>query len=115
MHPQHADFLALALPINMDFMHLPDALSQDPYTKDIIEALQRDFGSQPGFHLADEKLFYQTRLVIPDDATLSLKLLAESHDSLAEDTQASHLLLFLAPNETRCEEICSELHGLPTK
>lgn len=37
--PQHADFLALAIPINLDFMDLPDALLEDPYTSNIIESL----------------------------------------------------------------------------
>ena len=37
--PQHADFLALALWISLDFMDLQEALRVDPYTNEILEAL----------------------------------------------------------------------------
>nr|GEU80688.1 retrotransposon Gag domain, retroviral aspartyl protease [Tanacetum cinerariifolium] len=80
--PQHADFLALAMPVNMDFLNLQDALINDPYTKNTITSIIQDPTSHPEFSLSDNKLFYQNRLVISDDSFLRKKLLSECQDSL---------------------------------
>ena len=80
--PQHADFLALAIPVNMDFLNLQEALLNDPYTKNIITSIRQDPTTQPEFSLSDNKLFYHNRLVIPDGSSLRKKLLSECHDSL---------------------------------
>lgn len=81
--PQHADFLALALPVSLDFMDLQKALQVDPYTSKIMKSLSNDPSSYPDFEIADQKLYYKNCLVIPDDASLRQKLLSESHDSLS--------------------------------
>nr|GEW36497.1 retrotransposon Gag domain, retroviral aspartyl protease [Tanacetum cinerariifolium] len=80
--PQHDDFLALAIPVYMDFLNLQDALLIDLYTKNIITSIRQDPTTHPEFSLSDNKLFYQNRLVIPDDSSLRKKILSECHDSL---------------------------------
>ncbi|GJX09956.1 retrotransposon gag domain, retroviral aspartyl protease [Tanacetum coccineum] len=67
---QHDDFLALAIPVKMDFLNLQDALLNDPYTKNIITSIRQDPTTHPEFSLSDNKLFYHNRLVIPDDSSL---------------------------------------------
>lgn len=76
--PQHADFLALAMPIPMDFSTLREALDADPYTKQLISHLT---ASQPGFSLAANYLYYKSRLVVPDYPELKAKIVSEAHDS----------------------------------
>ena len=63
-------------------MDLQEALRVDPYTNEIIEGLSIESTSYPNFHVAEQKLYYKNRLVIPDNAPLKQKLLSESHDSL---------------------------------
>ncbi|GJW26528.1 retrotransposon gag domain, retroviral aspartyl protease [Tanacetum coccineum] len=67
---QHDDFLSLAIPVKMDFLNLQDAFLNDPYTKNIITFIRQDPTTHPEFSLSDNKLFYQNRLVIPDDSSL---------------------------------------------
>ncbi|GKE26455.1 hypothetical protein Tco_1441839, partial [Tanacetum coccineum] len=57
--PQHADFLALAVPIPLDFANWTELLQDDPYTRDIMISIHSDPSSQPDFHVADNKLFYK--------------------------------------------------------
>lgn len=66
------------------FMDLPNALLKDPYTSSSIESLRNDPGSHSVFQMADQKLFYNNRLVIPADSSLRHKILSESHNSLTE-------------------------------
>ena len=63
--PQHADFLALALPITLDFLDLQQALQIDPYTREIMQSITTNPTSHPDFQLVDQKLYYKNRLVIP--------------------------------------------------
>ena len=63
-------------------MELQNALQQDPYTRSIMADLSKDSTSHPNFHVADKKLYYKSRLVIPNLPALKEKLLAESHDTL---------------------------------
>lgn len=49
--PQHADFLALAMPIPLDFGTLKEALEADPYTKQIIADLTTDPALHPDSRL----------------------------------------------------------------
>nr|GEV51607.1 putative RNA-directed DNA polymerase, eukaryota, reverse transcriptase zinc-binding domain protein [Tanacetum cinerariifolium] len=51
--PQHADFLALAIPVNMGFLNLQDALPNDPYTKNIITSIRQDPTTHHEFSLSD--------------------------------------------------------------
>lgn len=80
--PQHLEFLAIALPVNMDLADLQKALLKDPYTRDIIASIRQDPTTHPSFYFTSNKLFYECRLVILEDEVLRQKLLAECHDSL---------------------------------
>ena len=80
--PQPVEFLALALPVNIDFLNLQEALLKDPYTKDILNSIRQDPTNHPGFYFSGNKLFYQNRLVIPRDIALRKKIVSECHDSL---------------------------------
>ncbi|GKE63722.1 retrotransposon gag domain, retroviral aspartyl protease [Tanacetum coccineum] len=80
--PQHAEFLAIALPVNMDFLNLEEALLKDRYTGNIITSINQDQQAYLDFHYVDSKLFYNERLVIPEDNVLRKKILQECHDSL---------------------------------
>lgn len=74
-------FLALAMPIPLDFTTLREALEADPYTKQIISNLASDPSSHPVFSMAAHHLYYKSRLVIPDYPELKIKILSEAHDS----------------------------------
>nr|GEV31078.1 hypothetical protein [Tanacetum cinerariifolium] len=80
--PQHADFMALVLSVNMDFLNLYEALLNDLYTQNIITSISQDPTTHPEFTLSDSKLFYHNCLVILDDLSLRKKLFSECHDSL---------------------------------
>ncbi|GJY50778.1 hypothetical protein Tco_0441625 [Tanacetum coccineum] len=79
---QHADFMALVLSVNMDFLNLHEALLNEPYTQNIITSISQDPTTHHEFSLSDSKLFYHNRLVILDDSPLRKKLLSKCHDSL---------------------------------
>nr|GEX12789.1 putative reverse transcriptase domain, retroviral aspartyl protease [Tanacetum cinerariifolium] len=51
--PQHADFLTLAIPVNMGFLNLQDSLPNDPYTKNIITSIRQDPTTHHEFSLSD--------------------------------------------------------------
>ncbi|KAF7834711.1 retrotransposon gag domain, Retroviral aspartyl protease [Senna tora] len=79
--PQHADFLALSLPHPMDFANWRDALYADPFTRKIMEELTLHSTSHAHFHLANNKLYYKDKLVVPEDTNLRQKLLFEAHNT----------------------------------
>nr|GEV58696.1 retrotransposon protein, putative, unclassified [Tanacetum cinerariifolium] len=76
--PQHADFLTFVVPILLDFL----AFQDDPYTRDIMVAIHSDPSSQLDLHVANNKLFYKERLVVPNSLSFREKLLSEAHDTL---------------------------------
>lgn len=51
--PLNAEFLALAIPVLMDFSNWQDAFQEDTYTREIIQAIHQDPSLQPNFHLVD--------------------------------------------------------------
>ncbi|KAH0746266.1 hypothetical protein KY285_007923 [Solanum tuberosum] len=79
--PLNADFLALAIPVPMDFSNWQNALQADTYTREIIQAIHHDPSLQLDFHLVDQKLYFKERLVVPDQSSIRQKLLSESHDT----------------------------------
>ncbi|KAH0661065.1 hypothetical protein KY290_027036 [Solanum tuberosum] len=79
--PLNAEFLALAIPVPMDFSNWQNALRADTYTREIIQAIHHDPSLQPDFHLLDQKLYFKESLVIPDQSSIRQKLLSESHDT----------------------------------
>lgn len=119
--PQHANLLALALPVSLDFMDSQEALQMDPYTSEIMKSLSKDSTSYPDFQVADQKLYYKHRLVIPDNAPLRQTLLSESHDSVCgswrifEDAQEAFFQFFLAESEARCQALCPKLFNVSTE
>lgn len=81
--PLNAEFLALAIPVPIDFSNWQDALQENTYTREITQSIHQDPSLQPDFHLVDQKLYFKERLVVPDQSSLRQKLLSESHDTPA--------------------------------
>ncbi|PHT36944.1 hypothetical protein CQW23_24644 [Capsicum baccatum] len=79
--PLNAEFLALVIPVPLDFSKWQDSLQEDTYTREIIQAIYQDPFLKPDFHLVDQKLYFKERLVIPDHSSIRQKLISESYDT----------------------------------
>lgn len=74
-------FFQSAIPFTSELYDLSFELALDPFTNAIMQDLQKDLSSRPKFHLANQKLFYYHKVVIPYTSQLRLKLLAEAHST----------------------------------
>lgn len=79
--PQHADFMAIAIPIPMDFNDWQAELQADPYTKQIMEQVSAQPLANFDFHLTSNYVFYKSRLVIPNSSPLKGNILVEAHNT----------------------------------
>lgn len=79
--PLNAKFLALAIPMPMDFCNWQNALQEDTYTRDIIQVFHHDPSLQQDFHLMDQKFYFKERLVTPNQSSIRQKNLSESNDT----------------------------------
>ncbi|CAH9078984.1 unnamed protein product [Cuscuta europaea] len=83
-HPQLAEFFQLVVPMVNNISQLPLALKEDPETRALIEKMQRDPESTPNYSLASGRLYYKSRLVIPNQEELRSKLIEEAHGTPTE-------------------------------
>ncbi|KAD3336176.1 hypothetical protein E3N88_31695 [Mikania micrantha] len=79
------EFLNLGVPHCVNPIDLQTALKENPYTAHIIEQLQVDPHSHPGFVLHGQLLFFRERVVIPNQPKIREQLLFEAHSTLTAD------------------------------
>lgn len=81
--PIQVYFFTLVLPINLDPRELQQTLGPYPYTKQIINDLNKNPNSHPNFSPAGQKLYFNDKLVILQHEELRDKILFEAHNTLA--------------------------------
>lgn len=79
--PHSGELLTLIVPYCVEVAEIKAGYQTDPFTRDLISKLHEDPSSVTDFSLANQLLFYQGRLVIPEVSSLRLKLLQEAHDT----------------------------------
>ncbi|KAJ0440472.1 putative nucleotidyltransferase, Ribonuclease H [Helianthus annuus] len=79
--PHSGELLTLMVPYCIEMSDIKTKLKSDPFTSNLIKKLQEEPFAATDFSLVDQMLFYQGRLVIPEESSIRLKLLQEAHDT----------------------------------